>query len=119
MRPPYRITQELDIPANAFDKDGIATIIVNGAFYGGSWLLNADSPNTPPGQVRALIRAFGAMETLNCACERRDLAIKTAGDWLREECKRLGYKIKKTEDQNDSLSSPFAVRALFLIDRRK
>ena len=113
----YQVEEPLELPGEAFNDDDIATIVVTGGSYGGMWVMNAISTHTPADQAAAL----GAIQTED-APRRPDLAVEAAEDWIKEECKRLGYKLAHSASQNHTYGldeAPFFAGILFRIDRRK
>ncbi len=107
----YAVTRELDLPDAAYNADGIATLVLTGASYGGMWMMSAivlgdDEPS-------------GSIETAE-APRRPDLALDAAEDWVGRECARLGVALRLCVSKNDQYGpdeAPFFSTGLALVDR--
>lgn len=113
----YTVAQPLAIPGEAYNADDIATIVVTGGSYGGSWVLTALSTHLPPGEGQPI----GRIET-GQAERRPDLALDAAHRWIRESCDETGLVLGHFKDLNDHYGpdeAPFFSSGQFLIDRRR
>lgn len=112
----YEVTQPLMIPADAWNADDIATILVTGGRYGGQWAL------------RALIVADGKPaeacvgEIFTAADNRPSMAVDTALIWVNDTCAKTGVRLAGFNNLNhtyDAGSAPYLASALFYIDRQE
>jgi len=90
----YTVTKALTIPPEAFDENGIATLVVNGPVAVGEWALAAGSTHEPPGGA---LTVLGSIVT-EPAPGRPDLAAEAAQDWIEKECERLGLSLIHVEN---------------------
>lgn len=88
----FKTEQELAVPEPSFNKDGIASLIVTGGRYSGTWKINVcDGPADSP-------TILGSVWTEST--EDPSVAVATATAWLAEECTRLGLKVAHVEDHS-------------------
>ena len=98
---PVSSSENLSIPPDQFNADGLAVIFLSGARYGGDWTVttsvSADGPvlggfNTGAGASRPALKGDPRYPYL---------AIETAFIWLRGETARLGWRVVGFECLND------------------
>lgn len=99
----YEVTKALDIPATNYNADGLASLVVHGGRYGGSWQISALADNEPLGTI------FTSPD------DRPAMAIDTALVWLNDETTRAGLRLVHFEDCGDQL--PAGERPFFIIGR--
>jgi hypothetical protein len=113
----YDIRQPLVIPDAAFNKDGIATILIQGGRYGGEWVMNAIALDGGP--IPDDAEVIGSIHTEKD--ERPGMAVDTAFVWVNDVCVKAGWKLAHVTNHNDKYGpseAPFFAAASFLIDRR-
>ena len=112
----YSVRRPLDIPAEAYNRDDIATIVVTGGSYGGRWILNALSTHEGSDPTKSL----GEIETVE-APDQPDQAVDTAVVWVNDFCVKNGVKLAHFENKNSEYGpdeAPFFAAAIFLIDKQ-
>lgn len=85
---PYEVTTDLDIPADAFNADGIAIVNVQGGRYGGNWVIRAfvGTASEPAGEIESTYDLRRSDLTKD---ERYpDLAVDTVYVWLHDHVKK-------------------------------
>ncbi|GGS84271.1 hypothetical protein GCM10010156_48590 [Planobispora rosea] len=110
----YTTHQPLEIPADAYNDDDIATIVVQGARYGGQWMLTA-----------VWFRSNGSSDLIGkiqtVPSTDPDLVVNTAFVWVNDACMTSGVKLAHYENRNNAYGpeeAPYRAAAVFLIDRR-
>lgn len=105
--PSFYVFEPLTIPDEAYNADDIATIVVTGTSYGGTWKMNAIST--------------GDIE-VDDVPRRPDLALAAAHQWVRESCAEAGLTLGHFSDLNGTYGpdeAQFFSGGQFLIDRRR
>ena len=93
----YTVEKPLNIPAELFDKQGFALVMITGASYGdGWWLLNALGIGM---DGLALDEPVGSIET-DKAPRQPDRALTAARVWLGEYCAGTPFGIPVFEPLN-------------------
>ena len=110
----YEVRSALTIPDDAFNEDGIATILVTGRSYRGVWVLNALTvrDGRPSGEP------IGSIKTAPDG--RPSMAVDTAMTWVGDACARAGLKLAHWESRNGAYGpdeAPFFASAIFTVDR--
>lgn len=109
----YITDEPLNVPADAFNADGIATLILTGGRYGGQWLINVcHGPAENPDII-------GSVET--DVTTDPDEAAAAALSWVREECVRTGLKVAHYVNHNDRYGPAerpfFTLAQVLLVDK--
>lgn len=115
--PSFYVFEPLTIPDEAYNADDIATIVVTGTSYGGTWNMNAISTHLPPDDAKPI----GDIE-VDDAPRRPDLALAAAHQWVRQSCAEAGLTLGHFSDLNGTYGpdeAPFFSSGQFLIDRRR
>jgi len=111
----YETREPLSIPADAYNGDDIATILVQGGRYGGQWAMKAVAVvDGKPCDV-----VIG--EIFTNPDDRPDMAVDTAYVWVNDACVRAGVKLAHAQNMNgsyDAESAPYFAAAMFFVDRR-
>ena len=97
---PYEVTSPLDVPASAFNPDGIAVISINGGRYGGHWVINAfvDVREESAGEIETTYDL--RRSDLTKDDRYPDLAADTAYVWLHDHVKKHGWRLLMWENLN-------------------
>ena len=112
---PYEVTQELALPAEAFDQNGMAVLAITGGSYGGTWVLNAISTHLPPSEAEPA----GQIET-DEAPRQPERPLTAARHWLTAYCAANGCELAHFEPLNHTYSpdeAPFFSSAQAVIRR--
>jgi hypothetical protein len=112
----YETREPLTIPGSAFNADDVATILVQGARYGGQWMLGAQVVRNGKPEDAIIGSIFTEAD------DRPSMAVDTAWIWVNDACMKDGVKLAAWNDLNgsyDAGSAPFFAAATFIIDRRK
>lgn len=97
---PYNVNDALDIPAEAFNADGIAVIEIRGGRYGGDWVISA-SAGRADGTIGEIETCYDLSRDDLTKDERYpDLAVDTAYVWLHGEMKQRGWRLLAWENFN-------------------
>ena len=111
----YGVTEPLAIPADAYNADDVAVILVTGGRYGGQWALRAQPVKDGKPTETCIGEIFTEKD------ERPGMAVDTAYVWVNDACVRAGVKLAAVKDMNgsyDAESAPYFASALFYVDRR-
>lgn len=90
----YTTDTPLTVPAHAFNADGVASLILTGASYGGGyWTINACHG---PGDNPTII---GTVETNQTTDPEEAAAAALA--WVKDECAHVGLKVAHYVNHSD------------------
>lgn len=89
----FSTNQHLAVPADAYNPDGLASLVVAGARYQEEWVINiCYGPGHSP-QVIGSVRVERTTDP--------DVAADTAKAWLDQECEQLDLKVVQHVNHND------------------
>jgi hypothetical protein len=88
----YTTEQPLDLPATAYNDNGIAVVVLAGSRYAGEWKVNAC---IGAGDDATVIGSLGTGKTTVT-----DAVVTASLAWIAGECERLGLKVVHTENDN-------------------
>lgn len=98
---PVSSSENLSIPPDQFNGDGLAVIMLSGGRYGGDWSVAVSVSADGPRLGEFTTDAGPSKDDMKRDPRYPDLAVETAFIWLRGEADRLGWRVVGFECLND------------------